>query len=99
MSQTNLSLFLEKVAGNQELQAKIAEAKNGAYGTINDRLSALATEVGTPVTAEEFQDVLAEGAELSEADLEGVTGGAGAMELVGSIAKVGVGLLKSVING
>lgn len=100
MSQTNLPTFLEKVAESPELQEKLQDIKSQSRGSVETRLAALSSELGTPVTAEEFRDLFNNSAELSEGALDGVTGGGSSVSNVlhtlGSVAKVGLGLLKSI---
>ena len=65
MSKESLELFLEHVAGNEELRAKIGDEID--RGT----LIGIGNEQGYEFTAED----LGEATELSDEELEGVAGG------------------------
>ncbi len=65
MSRENLEQFMEQVAGSEELQAKIGEEIDA------EALIALGAECGCEFTAEE----LMESAELSDDELDTVSGG------------------------
>ena len=67
MSKENLEQFMNRVAGSEELQAKIAEEIDA------EALIALGAECGCEFTAEELQ----ESVELSDEELDGVAGGLG----------------------
>ena len=66
MSKENLEQFMKQVADSQDLQAKIGEEITG------DALVALGAAHGCEFSIEDVQA----GAELSDAELEGVAGGA-----------------------
>ena len=65
MSKENLEQFMSKVADSEELQAKIGEEIDA------EALIALGAECGCEFTAEELQ----ESAELSDDELDTVSGG------------------------
>ncbi len=65
MSKENLEKFMSKVADSEELQAKIGEEIDA------EALIALGAECGCEFTAEELQ----ESAELSDEELDTVSGG------------------------
>jgi|TARA_B100000315_G_C14591203_1_gene595914 predicted ribosomally synthesized peptide with nif11-like leader len=65
MSRENLEQFLEQVADNEELQARIGDEIH------SDALITLGTECGYEFTVEDLQ----ESAELSDEELEMVAGG------------------------
>ena len=67
MSKENLEQFMNQIAESEELQAKIGEEIDA------EALIALGAECGCEFTAEELQ----ESAELSDAELGTVAGGAG----------------------
>ena len=67
MSKENLEQFMNQIADSEELQAKIGEQIDAAA------LIALGAECGCEFTAEELQ----ESAELSDEELDGVSGGIG----------------------
>jgi len=102
VSQTNLPIFLEKVAETPALQKELQDIKNQPQDSVEAQLAALSIEAGTPVTAEEFRSLFKNGAELSEGTLEHVTGGgstaSNVLHTLGSVAKVGLGLLKSIYS-
>ena len=65
MSKENLDQFMQKVAADEELQARIGEEID------IDSLIALGAEHGCEFSAED----MAENVELSDEELDGVTGG------------------------
>lgn len=67
MSKENLERFMTRVADSEDLQAKIGEEITG------DALVALGAAHGCEFSIEDVQA----GAELSDAELEGVSGGVG----------------------
>ena len=70
MSKENLEQFIQKVTSSEELQARIGEEIDA------DSLIALGAEHGCEFTAED----LAENAELSDEELDGVAGGVSAIK-------------------
>ena len=70
---TNIEAFNTKVQNSPELQQKVAALTQQAKQALAEKLAALSQEVGTPFTGEEF--LSASKAELSEADLDGISGG------------------------
>jgi len=70
MSKENLDQFIQKVADDEQLQARIGEEIDA------DSLIALGAEHGCEFTAED----LAENAELSDEELDGVAGGVSAIK-------------------
>lgn len=78
MSKENIITFLEAAKNNPELQKQIGAIYAEAKKSTAEELAKLAADAGTPFTAEEFVAASrsAQG-ELSEAQLEGVAGGAG----------------------
>ena len=61
---------LEALMQNEELQGKLAEAKDAAA------MSAILAEYGVELTAAEVEEALSKQDELGEADLDNVAGGA-----------------------
>ena len=72
MSTDNIRTFLDKATTDAALQEKVSAAYRAAQEATARALSALASEHGLSISADEF---LAQSRELSEADLEGVAGG------------------------
>jgi predicted ribosomally synthesized peptide with nif11-like leader len=70
MSKENLEQFIQKVTSSEELQARIGEEIDA------ETLIALGAEHGCEFTAED----LAENAELSDEELDGVAGGVSAIK-------------------
>jgi predicted ribosomally synthesized peptide with nif11-like leader len=75
MSKENLEQFMQKVAGSEDLQSAIGK------GLDAESLITLSTEHGFEFTAEE----LAESAELSDEELDGVAGGFGVHSVPGGL--------------
>lgn len=73
MSTENITRFLDRVATDAALQEKVSAAYRASQEATARALSALASEHGLNVTADEL---LAVQAELSESDLGAVAGGA-----------------------
>ncbi len=71
MSQENLEQFMEKVAGSEELKASIENQMDSDGHISVDALIALGAENGCQFTSEDLQ----EAAELSDEQLDGVSGG------------------------
>ena len=69
MSEEQLKAFLEKVKGDTSLQEKLKAA------TDNDAVAAIAKDAGFSISAEDLKNAPQE--ELSDEELEGVTGGVG----------------------
>ena len=69
MSEEQLKAFLEKVKGDNNLQEKLKAA------TDNDAVAAIAKDTGFSISAEDLKNAPQE--ELSDEELEGVTGGVG----------------------
>lgn len=65
--------FMEAAESNEELKAKIAEIENQSAEDIVKQIISLAAEYGCTLTEEDF--VVANDGELSEEELEGVSGG------------------------
>ncbi|MCC8059396.1 MAG: Nif11-like leader peptide family natural product precursor [Clostridiales bacterium] len=64
--------FMEAAESNEELKAKIAEIENQSAEDIVKQMISLAAEYGCTLTEEDFK---ANDGELSEEELEGVSGG------------------------
>lgn len=102
MSETNLALFVKKISTDTELQKQIASLHGVSR---DDSLLAavkLSEECGIPVTAEELRSLstfATQDNEISEDELDRVTGGASFVTNLFNTAKTGVNLLNSVING
>jgi len=79
MSKENLERFMTQVADSEDLQANIGEEITG------DALVALGAAHGCEFSTEDLQA----GAELSDAELEGVSGGARPLGTVGSFKRLG----------
>lgn len=75
MSTANIPAFHDKVAQSPELQTRLAEIQQQAARTTAEAIARLATEVGTPFTAEDLLTTQHEDQELSEAELADVAGG------------------------
>ena len=73
MSTENIRTFLDKAATDAALQEKVSAAYRASQEATARALSALASEHGLSISADEF--LAAQSRELSEADLEGVAGG------------------------
>ena len=71
MSEEQLKAFLEKVRGDTSLQEKLKAAADA------DAITAIATEVGFAITAEDIQLMQSATVELSDEELEEVAGGGG----------------------
>ena len=69
MSEEQLKAFLEKVKGDTSLQEKLKAAADA------DAVAAIAKEAGFSISADDLKN--AQPTELSEEELEGVTGGVG----------------------
>ncbi len=69
MSEEQLKAFLEKVKGDTSLQEKLSSATNTVA------VAAIAREAGFIIPADDLTNAQSE---LSDEDLEGVTGGLGA---------------------
>ena len=79
MSEADVALFLQKVAGDPALQAEV-QAAAGSQDPVA-AIVAAAARCGCSFTAEEFTRVQdAAAAELSDAQLESVSGGAASLE-------------------
>lgn len=78
MSKENIIAFLETAKNTPTLQEQIGAIYREAKKSTAEGLAKLSADSGTPFTAEEFL-AASRGAqgELSEAQLEGVAGGAG----------------------
>lgn len=70
---TNIAAFNSKVQDSPELQQKVAAITRKIQEDLAGKLAALSQEVGTPFTSEEF--LAATKAELSETELDGISGG------------------------
>ena len=70
MSQEQLKAFLEKVKADTSLQEKLEAASDA------DAVVAIAKEAGFTITAEDIQTMQSVSVELTNAELEGVAGGA-----------------------
>ena len=69
MSEEQLKAFLEKVKADTSLQEKLKAAAD------SDAVLAIAKEAGFAITAEDIQSMQSATTELSDDELEGVTGG------------------------
>ena len=67
MSEEQLKSFIEKVQGDDSLQAKLKAAANA------DAVTAIAKEAGFSVSADDLKNAQSE---ISDEELEGVAGGA-----------------------
>ena len=84
---TNIEAFNTKVQNSPELQQKVAVITEQIQQELAEKLAALSQEAGTPFTAEEF--LSATKAELSDAELQGVSGGILPL-VMGGIAAIAV---------
>jgi predicted ribosomally synthesized peptide with nif11-like leader len=76
MSAENYSKFVEAVAGDPELAAKVQAIHAATAREVAERLAALSAEAGTPISADEFLATASSQAEeLSDDQLEAVAGG------------------------
>lgn len=75
MNSPALAEFLERLSRDPALQARVQTVPAGADGA--EILAQISTEIGVPVSAEEFRAAAAASpsGELSEAELDGVAGG------------------------
>jgi len=102
MSETNLALFVGKLSTDAELQQRVAGLLSESR---DDALAAavkISEEYGMPVTAEELRLLSAfetNRDEVSDEELAQVAGGRSTLETLFNVSKVGVGLLKGIING
>lgn len=93
---TNIEAFNTKVQNSPELQQKVAALTLQTQQDLAEKLAALSQEAGTPCTSEEFLG--ATEAELSDAELQGVSGGVIPLIVAGLAGLVAVGgyLVKDV---
>jgi predicted ribosomally synthesized peptide with nif11-like leader len=93
---TNIEAFNTKVQNSPELQQKVATLTEPIQRELAGKLAALSQEAGTPFTSEEF--LSATRTELSDAELQGVSGGIIPLIVGGLIGLVAVGgyLVKDV---
>jgi predicted ribosomally synthesized peptide with nif11-like leader len=97
MSTDHIPAFHEKVQNDPVLQQKVAALHERVQRELADKLAALSQEAGTPFTSEEF--LSAARAELSDAELQGVSGGIlPAIAVVAAIAVVGGYIFRDVPN-
>ena len=73
MSTENITAFLDKARTDEALKEKLLAINAGTETEASEAISRLAIEVGLPFTAEEFR--ASQGKDLSDADLEHVSGG------------------------
>jgi predicted ribosomally synthesized peptide with nif11-like leader len=75
MNSPALAKFLERLSSDPALQARVQTLPEGVDAA--EALAQISTEIGEPVSAEEFRAAAAESpsGELSEKELEGVAGG------------------------
>lgn len=77
MSTENITKFSEAVASDATLGAKIQAIQATAARDTAEKIAALSVEAGTPFTADKFLvNAASVSAELSDEDLEAVSGGA-----------------------
>lgn len=102
MGESNLALFVNKVSTDEELQQQVASLQSEPGDAALVAAVKLSEEHGVPVTAEELRllSAFAENRdEISEEELEQVAGGSDILETLFNVSKVGVNLLKTVVNG
>ncbi len=76
MSTENITKFSEAVAASPELQAKVQSIQVAAARDTAEKMAALSTEAGAPLTAEDFiTSAQAAREDLSDEQLEAVAGG------------------------
>jgi len=94
---TNIEAFNTKVQNSPELQQKVVTITQQIQHDLAERLAALSQEAGTPFTSEEFLSA-STSRELSEAELEGVSGGVIPFIVAGMAGLVALGgyLVKDV---
>lgn len=76
MSTANIAAFQDKVATSADLQARLAEIQSQAARSTAEAIACLATEIGTPFTAEDLLATAPTTAEIPDQDLADVAGGA-----------------------
>lgn len=86
---TNIEAFTAKVQNSPELQQKVAAATQQLQQELAEKLSAISQEAGTPVSKEEFLDTTK--TELSDAELEGVSGGVIPFVMAGIVGIAAIG--------
>jgi len=93
---TNIEAFNTKVQNSPELQQKVAALTQQIQQDLAEKLAALSQEAGTPFTSEEFLSTTR--TELSDAELQGVSGGVIPLIVAGLAGLVAVGgyLVKDV---
>lgn len=72
MSVDTVKAFFEKAGTDEVLQSKVRAIYQKSARATAEELSALAKEVGIPITAEEF---ISETQEISDTELDNVSGG------------------------
>ena len=76
MSTANIAAFQDKVSASAELQSRLAEIQRQAALSTAEAIAALATETGTPFTADELlANPGPSSNELQDSELESVAGG------------------------
>lgn len=93
MSQEKLQAFAEAVSKSEELQKRFASIQMETVRSTADKLAKLSESAGTPFTAEEYLQSVAESSEeLSAEQLQTVSGGVTIGEVIGlSIATLTLG--------
>ena len=86
MSQEKLQAFVEAVSKSEELQKQFALIQMETVRSTAEKLAKLSESAGTPFTAREYLNSIAESAEeLSAEDLRSVAGGLSIEEVVGNL--------------
>ena len=76
MSTANITAFQDKVAASPDLQSRLAEIQRQAAVNTAEAIASLATETGTPFTADELlANPGPSSNELQDSELESVAGG------------------------
>ncbi len=103
MSQEKLQAFAEAVSKSEELQKRFNSIQVEAARTTAEKLAKLSESAGTPFTAEEYLNSVAESSEeMSAQQLHGVAGGVwdpSSHNILVSIGTLGLGCaLKAIIS-
>jgi predicted ribosomally synthesized peptide with nif11-like leader len=102
MSKEKLQAFAEAVSKSEELQKQLAEIQVKIAKSTAEKVAKLSESAGTPFTAEEYLQSVAESSEqMSNEQLQTVAGGWGNPASVGfaigSIITLGIGCLLTAI--
>lgn len=88
MSFQNVQTFIEKAKSDPELQKRL-EVISGSDPDAAARLTDLSQEYGLPFTADAFFAAVPTGAEISDDEVAGISGGAGPMTTNNRFQNVG----------